>query len=68
MITNIQKAEQLQKEDKFSIRSCWECNHAHERLKKASGLYTCYDCERWFINGDFLSNEKHCNKKFEEKQ
>lgn len=65
-ITNYEKAEELQAAKKFSMRSCWECNPAHEHLKTVGGLFTCFDCGRWFMNGGFFENEEHCNKPFVE--
>lgn len=48
------------------MRSCWECNPAHEHLKTVGGLFTCIDCDRWYINGGYLNNQEHCNKPFVE--
>jgi hypothetical protein len=65
-MNNLEKAEELSEKNEFAMRSCWECNPAHEHLKKVGGLFVCYDCVRWFMNGDFLANENHCKKEFEE--
>ena len=63
-MTNLEKATKLQEANKFSLRSCWECNPGHEHLKKRSGLFHCIECSRWFMNGGFFNDEKHCEKKF----
>lgn len=59
-MTLYERAEKLKTQGKFALRSCWECNSSHEYLKKADGLFNCFECQRWFMNGDFFSNEKHC--------
>jgi hypothetical protein len=63
-MTNLEKAQELQKENKFSMRSCWECNPSHEHLKTVGGLFTCFECGRWYMNGGFFDNKKHCKKQF----
>lgn len=65
-MTNYQKAEILKKDNKTSMRSCWECNESHLNLQKASGLYNCFECGRWFMNGGFFDNEEHCNAEYVE--
>lgn len=65
---NIEKAEELIKKTEFSMRSCWECNPAHEYFKNVGGLFTCFECGRWYMNGDFFTSEKHCNAEFEERE
>ena len=37
--------------DSISIRSCWNCNPAHEHLKKANYIIHCYECGRFFYKG-----------------
>ena len=32
------------------LRSCWNCNPAHEHLKNHL-LVNCYDCGHWYYNG-----------------
>ena len=58
----IDYATQLRKDGDFAMRSCWECNPAHEQLKYAAGLFACFDCGRWWIDGDYLTDENnsHC--------
>lgn len=64
-MTNYEKAQELKDKHDFSVRSCWQCNPAHEHLKKAIGLFTCYDCERWYMNGDYFNdNEPFCNLEY----
>ena len=62
--TIFEKATELKEKNKFSMRSCWECNPAHKYLKKVRGLFVCFSCGRWWMNGDFLNNEKHRNKPY----
>ncbi len=38
----------------IAMRSCWDCNAAHEHLKRAEGLFVCVWCGRYFINGGFI--------------
>lgn len=37
------------------LRSCWECNSAHERLKKVNALHLCFACGRYWIGDTFLN-------------
>jgi uncharacterized protein YegP (UPF0339 family) len=37
-----------------NMRSCWECNPAHNHLKKLKVITGCFSCGRYFINGKFL--------------
>lgn len=32
------------------LRSCWECNPAHEHLKE-HGLINCFECGKFFYKG-----------------
>lgn len=64
-LSNYQKADELQKAGDFEMRSCWECNNGHEHLKTSGGLFTCFDCGRWYMNGGYFDNEEHCDKPFE---
>ena len=68
IMTNIEKAKELGKKKEFSMRSCWECNPAHEHLKNVGGLFTCFECGRWYMNGDYFTNEEHCNAEFKERE
>ena len=63
-MTNYEKALELKELDNFLVRTCWNCNGAHKHLKHVSGLFHCFDCGKWYMNGGFFSNEKHCNKTF----
>ena len=38
------------------LRSCWECNSAHEHLKDVSSLHFCPWCERYWIFGRYLDS------------
>lgn len=37
-----------------ALRSCWECNGAHEHLKDTDFLHVCFSCGRYWIHGHFL--------------
>lgn len=36
------------------LRSCWECNPAHEYLKKVNWLHYCLGCGRYWVFENFL--------------
>jgi hypothetical protein len=36
-----------------AMRSCWECNPAHEHLKRAVGKFWCFVCGRRYEGGQF---------------
>lgn len=40
-----------------AMRSCWECNPAHEHLKNATGRFVCFECGRYYENGAFLTSK-----------
>lgn len=66
VLSNEDKALELQKAGDFAMRTCWECNPAHEHLKTVRGLFTCISCGRWYMNGGYFDNEEHCKKPFVE--
>ena len=37
-----------------ALRSCWECNGAHEHLKTVNWLHVCYSCGRYWVFDRFL--------------
>lgn len=37
-----------------AFRSCWECNSAHEHLKKVNSLHNCFSCNRFWVFDRFL--------------
>ena len=37
-----------------ALRSCWECNGAHEHLKKVNSLHYCWECCRYWVFDRFL--------------
>ena len=39
------------------IRSCWDCNMAHNHLKNADYPFECYDCGNIFFKGTALQAE-----------
>jgi hypothetical protein len=34
-----------------AIRSCWECNGAHEHLRDADYLIWCFGCGKFWFKG-----------------
>jgi hypothetical protein len=40
------------------MRSCWECNSAHEGLKKVNMLHWCFECGKYWIFDKFLKELK----------
>lgn len=51
------EAESLRAQDPpaVALRSCWNCNPAHERLKQADCLIMCFSCGGWYLRGHNLS-------------
>lgn len=41
-----------------AIRSCYECNLAHEHLRNTEFIHVCYDCGRYWIKGKYLNEFK----------
>ena len=37
-----------------SLRSCWECNEAHEHLKTVNYLHVCSHCGRYWVFDKYL--------------
>lgn len=66
-MTNYEKGLELKNAGEFSMRSCWRCNPAHEHLKTVGGLFHCFECGRWFMNGGFFDSEKHRSQPFKER-
>lgn len=53
-----------------ALRSCWECNAAHEHLKKVNTLHQCFECGRsWIFDRffDTFKNEKEFDDFFSKK-
>jgi len=44
--------------DEPALRSCWECNQAHEHLKKVNWLHYCFHCGRYWIFDRFADEIK----------
>lgn len=47
----LDKCTELAKKADFALRSCWECNPAHEHLKQADHLICCFECGRYWYKG-----------------
>jgi len=41
-----------------ALRSCWECNGAHEHLKMVNFLHTCFECGRYWVFDKFFDEFK----------
>ncbi len=41
-----------------ALRSCWECNGAHEHLKDVTSLHVCFGCGRFWIFGRYMDSFK----------
>ena len=39
-----------------AMRSCWECNGAHEHLKKTNRMHVCFECGRYWVFDRFLNS------------
>ena len=37
-----------------ALRSCPECNPAHEHLRNTSFLHVCFQCGRYWIHGRYF--------------
>lgn len=40
------------------MRSCWECNEAHEHLKKVNTVHICFNCGKYWVYNRFLDSFK----------
>lgn len=47
----IKEYEERSKKGEPALRSCWECNSAHKRLKKADYLIYCMWCGKLYLKG-----------------
>jgi len=51
-ISLFERAVDCQASNNWQMRSCWNCNTAHEHLKDpAAGLILCFECGHWFLDG-----------------
>lgn len=41
----------------FPTRSCWNCNGAHEHLRRADYPIQCYDCGHIYFKGERISDD-----------
>lgn len=44
--------------EEWSMRSCWNCNVAHEYLRKSETPFHCWDCGHVFYKGVQLSEDE----------
>jgi hypothetical protein len=47
-----------------AMRSCWECNTAHEHLKEVNFLHTCFECGKFWVFDKFF-NELNGDEEFD---
>ena len=49
--TKISREEYLLRlsDDEPALRSCWNCNSAHNHLKKANYLIWCFECGKYCL-------------------
>ena len=55
--------------DEPAMRSCWECNPAHEHLKTVNCLHVCFECGKHWIFDRFLdsfNSDEEFDKFFED--
>lgn len=50
IMTN-EEYDYLMKKDLFAMRSCWNCNTAHDHLKNANYLIFCFCCGILYYKG-----------------
>jgi hypothetical protein len=50
-----------------ALRSCWECNSAHDHLKKVNTLHSCFSCDRSWVFDQFFDweTDEECDAYFE---
>lgn len=61
---NLQKlreeAKKLMKKDisNLALRSCWNCNGAHEHLKDVDYVIRCFQCGRIYFKGQDITDNQ----------
>jgi len=45
-----------------ALRSCPECNPAHEHLRDVKFVHWCFQCNRYWINGRYLDTRADLDK------
>ena len=65
-MTNYEKGLELKNAGEFQMRTCWKCNPSHAHLKAVGGLFYCFDCGNWYMNGGFFTDPHHCEKEYKE--
>jgi len=43
----------------FSMRSCWNCNSAHDHLKKRDHAIVCFVCGHWYFKGERITPDEN---------
>ena len=59
-MTDMDAALKMKAAGDFAMRSCWNCNPAHEHLKNddPAFLFVCFDCGHWFYRGADLTTQE----------
>lgn len=68
METNPRKTTMVNENEPAALRSCWECNAAHEHLKRAKGLFLCFECGRFYTDGRYLKLCCKCRSPIDDPQ
>lgn len=52
-----EKAKDKIRKDRNNVtfRSCWNCNEAHEHLKKSKLVINCGICGHWYYKGEDIT-------------
>lgn len=50
----VKEFEERKKDGEPVMRSCWECNPAHEHLKERDYLIWCFLCGKLYFKGEEL--------------
>lgn len=48
----------------YALRSCWNCNSGHERLKKVDYIIYCLWCGNYYYKGKKLEFNEEDEKRF----
>ena len=41
--------------ESYALRSCWNCNEAHEHLKERDYPILCFECGKWYFKGTCIT-------------
>jgi len=54
-VTDIDKLREEARTKEVCLRSCWNCNPAHEGLKDANYVIACFECGHYFYKGEDIT-------------